>query len=140
MTTRRTQQTHKNGELPLQAALRACAQGIYAAEAGINLLINNRTWLLRKDFTKRFVHLDNSTLDDTALADIDWTAAINALNTGDLPCSGGEQSVLRLAASLADGLPINLRDAVTGIDQRNVELLVAAVFHASGQRQTTHNP
>ena len=140
MTTRRAQQTHRNGELPLHAALRACAQGIYAAEAGIDLLINNGTWLLRKDFTKRFVHLDNSTLDDTALGDIDWAAAVKALNTGDLPCSGGEQSVLRLAASLADGLPINLRDAVTGIDHRNVELLVAAVLHASGQQQTIQNP
>ena len=43
-------------------------------------------------------------------------------------------SLLRLAASLGDGLPVNLRDASTGIDTRNAGLLIQAVLHANGHR------
>jgi len=43
--------------------------------------------------------------------------------------------MLRLAASLADQAPVSLGEAITGIDNRNVGLLVKAVYHASGQRQ-----
>jgi hypothetical protein len=43
--------------------------------------------------------------------------------------------MLRLAASLAIDVPVSLGDAVTGIDGRNVGLLVKAVLHASGRRQ-----
>jgi hypothetical protein len=70
----------------------------------------------------------------TALADINWPAAITALDTGALPCSGGDQRILRLAASLATGLPVNLRDAITGLDDHNTHLVVNAVLHTSGQR------
>lgn len=43
--------------------------------------------------------------------------------------------MLRLAASLADQAPVSLGEAITGIDNRNVSLLVKAVLHASGRRQ-----
>jgi hypothetical protein len=43
--------------------------------------------------------------------------------------------MLRLAASLADQGPVRLGDAVTGIDDRNVALLLTAVRHACGQHQ-----
>jgi hypothetical protein len=43
--------------------------------------------------------------------------------------------MLTLASSLAGQAPVILGDAITGIDHRNVELLVKAVLHASGQRQ-----
>jgi len=68
----------------------------------------------RADFTGRFISTTTSS-DGTDLAAVDWSAAITALQAG-LPCSGGEQRMLRLAASLADGIPVNLRDALTGID------------------------
>jgi len=74
------------------------------------------------------------------MADIDWPAAITALDTGDLPCSGGEQRMLRLAASLASGIPVDLRDALTGLDDRNINLVITAVLHASGKRQEARNP
>ena len=70
----------------------------------------------------------------TAMAEIDWAAAITALDAGDLPCSGGEQRMLRLAASIAGGRPVSLRDTLSGIDHRNVQLVITAVLHASGQR------
>jgi GNAT superfamily N-acetyltransferase len=43
--------------------------------------------------------------------------------------------MLHLAASLADRVPVSLGEAVTGIDDRNVGLLVMAIRHASGRRQ-----
>jgi len=119
---------------PLHAALRACASGAFPAEAGVGLLISHDTWLHRDDFTG-FVHTGVSITDGiTKMAQIDWPAAITALNAGNLPCSGGERRMLRLAASIADGIPVGLRDTLTGIDHRNVQLVVAAILHASGQR------
>ena len=119
----------------LYQALRACAAGIYPAEAGVGLLIGNDTWLHRGDFTGPFVHTCVSLADGiTALAEVDWAAAIATLDAGDLPCSGGEQRMLRLAASFAGGTPVSLRDTLSGIDHRNVQLVITAVLHASGQR------
>jgi hypothetical protein len=54
------------------------------------------------------------------MAAIDWDAAIAALHAGELPCSGGERRVLELSSSLAGGTPVDLRDAVTGLDDGNI--------------------
>ncbi len=67
-------------------------------------------------------------------AAIDWAAATAALDAGILPCSGGERRILRLATSLAAGLPVDLRDAITGLDKRKPALAIKAFMHASGQR------
>jgi hypothetical protein len=118
----------------LHAALRACAHGLYPAEAGVELLISHGSFLRRSDFRDRFVHLGTSITDGITLAEIDWPTAITALDSGDLPCSGGEQQILRLAASLANGTPVNLRDTLTGLDHRNIELVITAILHASGRQ------
>ena len=117
----------------LAAALRDHAQGIYCLEAAAELLIA-QSWLHRADFTSQFVAFEHGLPGSRPMAIIDWPAAITALGTGDLPCSGGERRMLRLTASLADGIPVDLREALTGIDERNVQLLVRAVLHASGQQ------
>ena len=116
----------------LVAALRACAAGLYPLEAGTELLISNGTFLRRGDFTTRFI--TRGTSGGTPMAAFDWDAAITALNSGDLPCSGGERRILQLSASLAAGTPVSLRDTVTGIDDANIVLLVTAIGHASGKR------
>ena len=119
----------------LTAALRACAAGLYPLEAGVALLIANGTFLLRDDFTSKFIATGTSISDGTTLmADIDWDAAITALHAGELPCSGGERRVLELSSSLAGGIPVDLRDAVTGLDDGNIARLVTAILHASGKR------
>jgi hypothetical protein len=51
-----------------------------------------------------------------------------------LPGSDGEQRVLRLAASLADGIPVDQRDAFTGMNAANVDKAVRAMLHPSGRR------
>ena len=40
--------------------------------------------------------------------------------------------MLRITASLAGGIPVDLRDTITGIDDRSVRLLIAGIRHASG--------
>ena len=118
----------------LPAALRAAASGIHPLEAGTSLLIDCGCWLHREDFTGQFVTTATSISDGiTLLATIDWEAAITALDAGKLPCSGGERRVLRLAASIADGIPVSLYDNLPGLDQRNARLLINAIRHATGQ-------
>jgi len=125
----------------LPAALRACARGIYPLEAGVDLLISHGSWLGREDFQDQFVHTGISITDRvTEMAEIDWQAAISALDARHLPCSGGEERMLRLAASIAGGIPVSLRDTLTGIDHRNIELVITAVLHAWGQRPAPEIP
>jgi hypothetical protein len=67
----------------------------------------------RDDFTSRFISHGTS---------------------GRLPCTGGERRILQLSASLAAGIPVSLRDAVTGLDNDNTVRLLAAIRHATGIR------
>jgi len=127
-----TMSTPASAEPPLADPLRAWARGIYPDEAGVELLIAHGVFLHRADFTSRFISIPG---DGAGLAAIDWAAAIAVLDAG-LPCSGGEQRMLRLAASLGDGTPVNLRDALTGIDDHGIQLVVQAVMHAAGQRKS----
>lgn len=119
----------------LAAALRTCAAGLYPLEAGVGLLIANGTFLHRDDFTSRFIIRSTSTPEDAQMAAVDWDAVATALSVGELPCSSGERRILKLAASLAGGIPVDLNDAVTGLDRHNIQRLVTAIRHASGQRQ-----
>jgi hypothetical protein len=61
--------------------------------------------------------------------------SLPALDAGELPGSAGEKRMLRLAASLADQAHVSLGDAITGIDQHNVGILIKSVRHASGRRK-----
>lgn len=65
------------------------------------------------------------------MAAVDFEAAARALQAGALPCCGGEGRVLRIAASIAEGVPVDLREAVTGLDGNNAVLAAAAVLHAA---------
>jgi len=68
------------------------------------------------------------------LAIVDWPAVVGALEAGRLPCSGSEGQVLRITASIAAGIPVALGEAVSGLDDRNLGLVAAAVLHAGGRR------
>jgi ABC-type phosphate transport system ATPase subunit len=112
----------------LPSALRAGPAGLYALEAATGLIIAHATWLIRDDFTCFIEH-------GTETAATDWETAVAALEAGCLPSSGGERRMLCLAASLADQAPVILGDAITGLDDRNVGLMVKAILHACGERQ-----
>jgi hypothetical protein len=120
--------------LALGTGLRAHAEGFSPGEAAAEMLIGHAVWLRRDDFVARFVDHDPA-LDGRGMAVIDWPAAINALNAGKLPCSSSEASILRLSAGLAEGIPVDLRDALTGLDTRNIDLVCQAVRHANGHHR-----
>jgi hypothetical protein len=116
------------------AALRARAAGLYPEEAGTEMLIRHGGILHRDDFAC-FVHAGTSISDGTTLmAWIDWDAALGALHSGQIPASGGERRILQLAASIAGGFPVCLRDTIPGLDNQNLELLITTIRHAAGQR------
>jgi hypothetical protein len=117
----------------LAGMLLAAAGGLYAAEAAVTLLAGHQTWLLRADF-RRFITVEYDE-DGCGYAAIDWIAAIGGLKHGQLPCSGSEANILRIAASLASGLTaVNLGQAISGLDARNLTLVLKAIAHASGYR------
>jgi hypothetical protein len=129
------------GHAELATALRAHARGVHPLQAAAELMISHRVWLRRADFRDRFVHQGASLADGlSTTADIDWPAAITALDHGDLPSSSSEEQILRLAASLADGLPADLRDALTGLDQTNINLVIAAVGRTAGRPCPGNDP
>ena len=114
----------------LVQALRACASGIYTAEAAIGMLIAHATWLDRDEFGQ-FIHTDHQ----ATMAAIDWPAVTAALTEGQIPSSNGEQQILLMSASIAGHTPVILGDTITGIDDRNTQILISAILHASGRRQ-----
>jgi hypothetical protein len=109
------------------------AKGLLTCEAAVELLIGHRWWLVREDFG---VYVESSRgFHGESMAAIDWTAAWVALEDGHLPCSSGERQVLRVAASIAEGVPIDLRDVVTCLDAANSVLVARAVLAAGGHHE-----
>ncbi|CAM00457.1 hypothetical protein A8924_1523 [Saccharopolyspora erythraea NRRL 2338] len=118
----------------LAAALRRCVTGLAAEEAAINLLAGHARWLRRADFL-RFVDFStepNLTGSDEPLAVIHWDKLVRDIGSSALPGARSEITVLTVAASLAYGTPINLRDLV-GLDEFNTELVLNAIAHATGK-------
>lgn len=116
----------------LHHQLRVHVAGLTSPVAAVDLLIAHRTWLRREDFLDRFTFTATSFNTATTRTGIDWATAINALDH-DLACSGGEARLLRIAASLAQGIPVDLRDAMTGLDHANTALVARAITQATGR-------
>ena len=70
---------------------------------------------------------------DQVVAAIDFAAAAEAVQ-GMLPCSDGERQVLLVAASIAEGIPVDLREAALCMDAANAGRAARAVCHAAGRR------
>jgi hypothetical protein len=108
-------------------ALRAWARGLYTSEAAVELLT--------RAFGGRFARpgqpwvvavADGYALDSEALA-----AAVEG------PYSSGERRLLGVAASLAGGPPVDLSDAVSGLDRTHTGLVLAGIAHANGSHEHT---
>jgi len=117
----------------LATALRAHAGGLYSLQAAVELLIGHRHWLCRDDFLGRFVGLVPGQGGEVALAVVSWRAAERALRAGRLPCSGGEGCVLRIAASIAEGVAVDLGECLSTLDEANLGLVADAVRRAAGR-------
>jgi hypothetical protein len=70
---------------------------------------------------------------DRQVAAVDFAAAADAVQ-GVLPCSDGERQVLLVAASIAEGIPVDLREAALCMDAVNAARAAQAVCHAAGRR------
>jgi len=110
------------------------AKGLLCLEAAVELLIGSRSWLFREDFLEIAVEFGWVVFSGQPMAAAGFVAAAGALEAGALPCSGGEGRVLRIAASIAGGVPVDMREAVTGLDEDNAGLAAAAVLRAAGHR------
>ncbi|MDR7161793.1 hypothetical protein [Arthrobacter sp. BE255] len=111
--------------------LRAWAKGVYTIEAATELLI--------RGFGGKFaapgnpwVYTSNEPQGPGQVnAWIDFAAVPDEVGV----LSGGERRFLLLAASVAEGVPVILRDVVPGLDRENLDLVLAAIAHAGGSHE-----
>ena len=107
--------------------LRAWAKGMYTTEAATELLI--------RAFRGRFVELGNpwiQSFDGGGGYYIDFAEIAD--NMGAL--SGGEQRLLRIAASIGSTeAMVNLSDDLSSLDRPTVKLILAAIAHAAGSHE-----
>jgi hypothetical protein len=121
----------------LPAAQLACllydAAGGICADVAAVMLIDRHGHFLHDPAFRRIIAAGSSITTGQPLAVIRWHAAIHALDCGQLPCSGSERAILKIAASLADpGITLNLRDSLGNLDARNIALVTDAITAASG--------
>jgi hypothetical protein len=116
----------------LHLRLREHARGLHSSTAAVELLIAHQRWLHRIDFRDQFLFTgtDFDTEEETAC--IAWPAAVIALDQGCLPCSGSEARMLRIAASIGEGVPVDLRETLTELDAVNTALVARTVARAAG--------
>lgn len=105
--------------------------GINAETAAVDLIAHHGVWLHRRDFAP-FVTRRRCRHTAEPVATIRWRAAHTALRRGQLPCSGSEADVIRIACSLAAGIPVSLRHVLGNLDDRNIVHVVRAIDIANG--------
>lgn len=115
----------------LAALLRSTAAGMLADTAAADLVIAHGRFLPDPAFRK-IIAAGASVTDGQPFAVIRWNAVVWALENGHLPCTGSERAVLLIAASLAEGIPVSLRECLGSLDRRNIALVTAAVAAANG--------
>lgn len=107
-------------------AVRAWAKGSYPLEAGVELLI--RTGFAGPGHP--WINQGGEVAAGRCWVDVDQ---INDDTIGVY--SGGERRMLRIAASLLGGTPVNLYEDVAGVDRYHLALVLAAIAHAGGSHQ-----
>jgi hypothetical protein len=115
----------------LACLLRDAAAGMLADMAAVDLVCAHGHFLHDPGF-RRIIAAGSSITTGQPLAVIRWNAAVHALESGRLPCSGSERAVLLIAASLAEGIPVSLRGCLGSLDRRNITLVTAAITAANG--------
>jgi hypothetical protein len=118
----------------LATALRAHADGLYHLQAAVELLIGNQRWLCRDDFVARFIQVVPDPRGGL-VAFVGWRAAVRALAGARLACSTSEACVLRIAASIAEGVAVDLRECLSTLDAANAGLVVRAVLVTGGHHK-----
>lgn len=112
----------------LERALVRAAEGRYSSEAAARLLLDHGLWLRRKDFVRAAVEAwaDNNIV----FASIRWDR-VPGLR---LPASGSEIRILDIAASIAGANGVDLREALSNLDQTSTRLVLRSIALAAGHR------
>ena len=116
----------------LARLLAAGSDGLPAETAAVRLLDLCGAWLARPDFITGFIRVGASPLSGRPLGIIRWQPAIRALRGGGLPSSVGEAAIPRIAASLAADVPVELGQAITGLNRVSLAAVTTAVRTAGG--------
>ncbi len=103
-------------------AVREWARGMYATEAGAELLIREGLVSETRPWIKR--------LSDTRSA-IDGEILAQEMGVW----SGGEQRIVRIALSLLGYDPVDLSEELAGLDRDELSLVLAAIAHAGGSHE-----
>ncbi|UKA62277.1 hypothetical protein [Arthrobacter sp. FW306-04-A] len=114
-----TKVTHADG-------LRAWAKGSFPCEAATELLL--------RGFGGRFAAPGNPWIGTDEFSGASW------IDFASIPeyagrVSNGEWGFLMFAASMAEGVPVNLAEIVTVVNRESVALLLASIAHASGSHE-----
>jgi len=116
----------------LACLLYDAADGLCSDVAAV-MLIDRHGHFLHQPAFRRLIAAGSCITTGQPLAVIRWNAAIHALDTGQLPCSGSEQAILRIAASLAvPGIAVPLRHNLGNLAHRNIALVTDAITAANG--------
>jgi hypothetical protein len=121
--------------LDLESALLRAAVGDYALEAAVLLLVESGHWLPRLQSAGLVAIALDGDADEGPWAAVQWGDLDQALRTGVLTGSSGQRRLLRAAAGLADGQPVDLADLTAGVDRAELTLLLAALAHAAGSHE-----
>lgn len=121
----------------VENALLRAALGDYSDEAAILLLITSGHWLPQLQHAG-LITVDGNVEGEGLWAHINWPDLDGALRIG----RSSDHQVLRAAASIADGHPVDLGDLAAGLDRHALTLVLAAIAHAAGShepRNVTHD-
>jgi hypothetical protein len=122
----------KVSQVDTHSALRTWAKGAYPLEAGVELLIRTSGGRFAADTQPWIQPGDNPGW---------WWVDADQLTDDNLGAlSGAEARMLRIAASLLAGAPVNLYEAVPGLDRDHVQLVLAAIAHTSGSHEHAGHP
>jgi hypothetical protein len=120
----------------VETALLRAAVGDYGLEAAVLLLANSAHWLPRLQAAGLItIALDGDAVDDGPWAAVQWAELDPAVRTGVICGTGGQLRLLRAAAGLAEGQPVDLADLTAGLDRAELTLLLAALAHAAGSHE-----
>ena len=119
----------------LETALLRAAVGDYAAEAAVLLLAGSGHWLPELQAAGLIAIALDADADGAPWAAVLWPEVDGALRRGAVAGSGGQLRLLRAAAGLAEGQPVDLADLTAGLDRRELTLLLAALAHAAGSHE-----
>ena len=108
-------------------ALRRWAKGLYPLEAGVELLI--------RAFDGRFANPSQPWVQEGDDAGWWWIDAEQMTEDNYGALSGGETRLLRIAASLLDGPPVDLSRNLSGLDREHLQLVLDAIAHAGGSHE-----